>query len=413
VYGIAYGTSAGTNYGLYGTANNGAVNWGIYTPDNANLGSSTINRHRFHGWMQAGSVSDDHRILPFSGDWGYVGDPTNYWYRMFANTYFGLDTSIQTFTPAKTEDDLENMTAISHVDPKTGQTMLIFDPQTLPAFIKGKSTPEQPNGDTFIDVMKTIGYTLTKLKQFRTELNSLEEVVAGKDADTGSETVEKPGLESTAVVSGADEAADGSVSDYQTSPGVGPRKENGEPSRERPRHKVPEMTHNVARNQGSVEFQPVSENVAPGDVLVIDRFFPGQGRACNQESDRAVIGVVSRWEDVSLETKLDVIADLYPDLIAQLDEARSRGDQQNENDVLEEIDELFVTRFAAVTYAGTVACKVDASYSPIAIGDLLVTSPTVGHAMKSDYPEPGTVIGKALEPLDTGSGSIRILVMMR
>lgn len=46
-------------------------------------------------------------------------------------------------------------------------------------------------------------------------------------------------------------------------------------------------------------------------------------------------------------------------------------------------------------------------------GDLLVSSPTPGHAMRSDDPQLGTVIGKALEALGHGTGTIRALVMMR
>jgi hypothetical protein len=56
-----------------------------------------------------------------------------------------------------------------------------------------------------------------------------------------------------------------------------------------------------------------------------------------------------------------------------------------------------------------------AGYGAVETGDLLVTSPTPGHAMSAPdaVPSPGTVLGKALEPLDTGQGTIRMLVMMR
>jgi hypothetical protein len=46
-------------------------------------------------------------------------------------------------------------------------------------------------------------------------------------------------------------------------------------------------------------------------------------------------------------------------------------------------------------------------------GDLLVASPTPGHAMRGDAPLPGTVIGKALEELTSGSAAISVLVMLR
>jgi hypothetical protein len=64
---------------------------------------------------------------------------------------------------------------------------------------------------------------------------------------------------------------------------------------------------------------------------------------------------------------------------------------------------------------GKVFCKVDASYAPIVVGDLLTTSPTGGYAMKAVDPLRafGTVIGKALRPLQKGRGLIPILVALQ
>src|SRR5207249_9850487 len=68
---------------------------------------------------------------------------------------------------------------------------------------------------------------------------------------------------------------------------------------------------------------------------------------------------------------------------------------------------------APLVLAGVVAlCHVDASYGAIAVGDLLVSSSTPGHAMRTkETPLPGTVIAKALEPLEAGTGTIRVLVL--
>jgi hypothetical protein len=68
---------------------------------------------------------------------------------------------------------------------------------------------------------------------------------------------------------------------------------------------------------------------------------------------------------------------------------------------------------APVAFSGVVDCKVDASYGPVWPGNLLVTSPTPGHAMAQQAPLPGTVLGKALEPLEKGVGTIKVLVMLR
>jgi hypothetical protein len=64
---------------------------------------------------------------------------------------------------------------------------------------------------------------------------------------------------------------------------------------------------------------------------------------------------------------------------------------------------------------GKVCCKVDADHGAIEIGDLLTTSPTPGHAMKaSDRSRAfGAIIGKALQPIDSGQGLILVLVALQ
>lgn len=68
-----------------------------------------------------------------------------------------------------------------------------------------------------------------------------------------------------------------------------------------------------------------------------------------------------------------------------------------------------------VALMGKVYCRVDATLDPIQVGDLLTTSPTEGRAMKASDPARafGTVIGKALKPLDAGLGLIPILVALQ
>jgi hypothetical protein len=67
-----------------------------------------------------------------------------------------------------------------------------------------------------------------------------------------------------------------------------------------------------------------------------------------------------------------------------------------------------------VALMGKVYCKVDATDVPVAIGDLLTTSSTPGHAMKAVDSERafGAVIGKALRPC-IGRGLIPILVALQ
>jgi hypothetical protein len=70
---------------------------------------------------------------------------------------------------------------------------------------------------------------------------------------------------------------------------------------------------------------------------------------------------------------------------------------------------------APVALMGRVYCKVDANASPIAVGDLLTTSSTPGHAMKVTDPLKGfgSVVGKALRSLDSGRGLLPILVTLQ
>jgi hypothetical protein len=75
-------------------------------------------------------------------------------------------------------------------------------------------------------------------------------------------------------------------------------------------------------------------------------------------------------------------------------------------------DETVVLR-VCVAVTGLVECKIDAGYGAVRAGDLLTTSPTPGHAMRSLEVIPGAVLGKAAEPLDVGTGTIKVLVMPR
>jgi hypothetical protein len=64
---------------------------------------------------------------------------------------------------------------------------------------------------------------------------------------------------------------------------------------------------------------------------------------------------------------------------------------------------------------GIVPCKVSAENGPIHRGDLLVTSSTPGYAMKgTDRGRMlGAVVGKAMEPLEKGTGLIQVLVTLQ
>lgn len=68
-----------------------------------------------------------------------------------------------------------------------------------------------------------------------------------------------------------------------------------------------------------------------------------------------------------------------------------------------------------IALMGRVYCKIDASQEPIHVGDLLTTSSIPGHAMKVSDPSRafGSVIGKALAPLEKGQSMIPVLVALQ
>jgi len=67
-----------------------------------------------------------------------------------------------------------------------------------------------------------------------------------------------------------------------------------------------------------------------------------------------------------------------------------------------------------VAVVGIVSCKVSAENGPIQRGDLLVTASKSGYAMRAGAnPPQGTVLGKAMQALESGTGTILILVTLQ
>ena len=139
----------------------------------------------------------------------------------------------------------------------------------------------------------------------------------------------------------------------------------------------------AAKYQDVAEWVPSLENLSPGTVVVLNRERDNHVVSSKQAYDTAVAGVISA----------------QPGLILG---ERGPSDVQ-------------------VATTGRVKVRVDASKHPIRIGDLLVTSSRAGMAMKSEPVElggialhrPGTLIGKALEPLPSGQGEILVLLSLQ
>lgn len=139
----------------------------------------------------------------------------------------------------------------------------------------------------------------------------------------------------------------------------------------------------AAKYQDVAEWVPSSQKLSAGTVVILDPEKSNQVIASTEAYDTRVAGVISDSPGVILgeggEGKLKVAT------------------------------------------TGRVRVRVDATNAPIKIGDLLVTSDEEGVAMKSVPMEingrkihaPGTIIGKALEPLEKGKGEILVLLSLQ
>jgi len=129
-----------------------------------------------------------------------------------------------------------------------------------------------------------------------------------------------------------------------------------------------------------------SEALEPGNVVEIDPDNPNHFRLAHTPYSTLVAGVISSQPGVTL------------------------GNDFDPNDP----DEKWEDDRPLLALVGRVPVKASAENGPIIPGDLLVASSTPGHAMKAGpNPPVGTVIGKALEGLDEGTGVIQVLVMLQ
>lgn len=137
-------------------------------------------------------------------------------------------------------------------------------------------------------------------------------------------------------------------------------------------------------NADLAEYLPAASTLTAGDVVVIaEQATNGYGLELSHEAyDTAVAGIISTEPGLTLGVK---------------DGQIMGGD--NHDDV-------------PLALAGRVPCKVDAAPGAIHVGDLLTTSTTPGHAMRcaNRLDCVGAIIGKALEPLEDGQGTITVLV---
>ncbi|HZP66298.1 MAG TPA: hypothetical protein VFB32_08305 [Rudaea sp.] len=138
-----------------------------------------------------------------------------------------------------------------------------------------------------------------------------------------------------------------------------------------------------AKYQDVAEWVDTAFPLEAGTVVIVDPASPNRVTAATRAYDTRVAGAVSR----------------QPGLVL--------GERRDDR--------------AMVAQSGRVRVKADARYGAIRIGDLLVTSPTTGYAMRSKpagagknaMHRPGTVLGKALEALPSGKGEILVLLTLQ
>jgi hypothetical protein len=138
-----------------------------------------------------------------------------------------------------------------------------------------------------------------------------------------------------------------------------------------------------AKYQDVAEWVPTTQKLAAGTVVVLDTGRDNHVTASTSAYDTRVAGVVSAQPGIAL----------------------GEGGEGK----------------ALVATTGRVKVKVDATRGAIHIGDLIVTSDVSGVAMRSEpvslggvsIHRPGTIIGKALEPLEKGTGEILVLLSLQ
>jgi hypothetical protein len=135
--------------------------------------------------------------------------------------------------------------------------------------------------------------------------------------------------------------------------------------------------------QDLAEWVPASSDMAPGTVVVLNLEKRNEVMPSARSYDTAVAGVVSASPGIILGVG---------------------GDTKEQ-----------------IATTGRVKVRVDARAASVRVGDLLVTSDIAGTAMRStpmdvngrQFHQPGTIIGKALEPLDDGVAEILVLLSMQ
>jgi hypothetical protein len=166
-----------------------------------------------------------------------------------------------------------------------------------------------------------------------------------------------------------------------------------------------------AGNVGIGTSTPQARLHVNGDVLVV-------GNIAAKYQD------VAEWVEATGDLSSGTVVSADPDRVNRVRAAAGAYDTTVTGVVSEQPGILLGERSTtkvAVAQSGRVRVKVDASYGAIKPGDLLVVSPRAGYAMRSEpvtiggvtTHRPGTILGKALEPLAAGEGQVLVLLTLQ
>ncbi len=154
-----------------------------------------------------------------------------------------------------------------------------------------------------------------------------------------------------------------------------------------------------------VKISSGAESVQAGDVMVIDPANPSAFLKSGSARSTLVAGVYSTKPGV-LGSEHD-----WDQLAAEL--VPPSGEGQSEPAAVKSLELGRMIDEVPLAVIGIVPCKASAENGSITPGDLLVTSGTPGHAMRDDIPRAGTIVGKALGSLESGTGVIKVLVTLQ
>ncbi len=158
-----------------------------------------------------------------------------------------------------------------------------------------------------------------------------------------------------------------------------------------------------------IDVEGTEDAYEPGDVLVISDEVDRAVELSTAPNSTRVIGVYSA------DPGFIAGAGTPEEQIAQEEQALADAGIEKNSELSAAQIQLIETSDGKieVAIAGIVPVKVTDENGPIQRGDLLTTSSTPGHAMKAIDPQIGTVLGKAMGVLESGTGVIEVLISLQ